>query len=135
MDHISLKKKSSYLGWAYLMLNLWKLVSSFGSTTYLVQVLWFAFALCNLALVEGSRCFWGSDDAIFVHSSIVHGPSSSTIISFSYGTIFLFFYSLCVILGASVCFYFQFVYVSFLVLAIIRIHACLFGRETRSAFS
>ena len=62
-------------------------------------------------------------------------PSSSTIIGFSHGTIFLFLYTLCAVLRASVCFYFQFVCVSFLVLAIIRIHACLFGRETRSAFS
>ena len=62
-------------------------------------------------------------------------PSSSTIIGFSHGTIFLFLYTLCAVLGVSVCFYFQFVCVSFLVLAIIRIHACLFGRETRSAFS
>ena len=40
-------------------------------------------------------------------------PSSSTIISFSHGTIFLFLYSLSVVLGAPVCFYFQFVYVLF----------------------
>ena len=61
-------------------------------------------------------------------------PSPSTIIGFSHGTIFLFLYTLCAVLGASVCFYFQFVFCS-LVLAIIWIHACLFGRETRSAFS
>ena len=40
-------------------------------------------------------------------------PSSSTIISFTCGTIFLFLYILCVILGGSVCFYFQCVYVLF----------------------
>ena len=40
-------------------------------------------------------------------------PSSSTIISFTHGTIFLFLYTLCVILGASVCLYFHFVYVLF----------------------
>ena len=40
-------------------------------------------------------------------------PSSSTIIGFSHGTIFLFLYTLCVVLGASVCFYFQFVCVQF----------------------
>ena len=62
-------------------------------------------------------------------------PSSSAIIGFSHGTIFLFLHTLCSVLGALVCFYFQFVCVSFLVLAIIWIHACLFGRETRSAFS
>ena len=40
-------------------------------------------------------------------------PSSSTIISFSHGTIFLFLYTLCAVLGVSVCFYFQFVCVLF----------------------
>ena len=40
-------------------------------------------------------------------------PSSSTIIGFTHGTILLFFYTLCVVLGASVCFYFQFVCVLF----------------------
>ena len=40
-------------------------------------------------------------------------PSSSTIIGFSHGTIFLFLYTLCVVLGASVCFYFQFFCVLF----------------------
>ena len=54
------------------MLNLWKFVSSHGSTTSLVQVLWFAFALCTLALVACSRWFWGSKDAIFMHFSSVH---------------------------------------------------------------
>ena len=62
-------------------------------------------------------------------------PSSSTIIGFSHGTIFLFLYTLWVVLGASVCFYFKFVCVSFLVLAIISILAYFFGRDTRSAFS
>ena len=37
-------------------------------------------------------------------------PFSSTIISFTRVTIFLFIFTLCVILRASVCFYFQFVY-------------------------
>ena len=40
-------------------------------------------------------------------------PSSSTIIGFSHGTIFLFLYTLCDVLGASVCFYFQFICVQF----------------------
>ena len=40
-------------------------------------------------------------------------PSSSTIISFTHGTIFLFLYTLCTILRVSVCFYFQCVYVLF----------------------
>ena len=40
-------------------------------------------------------------------------PSSSTIIGFSHGTIFLFLYTLCAVLGASVGFYFQFVCVLF----------------------
>ena len=40
-------------------------------------------------------------------------PSSSTIINFTHGTIFLFLYTLSGILGASVCFYFQFVIVFF----------------------
>ena len=48
------------------------LVSPYGSTISLVQVLWYAFALCTLALVACSRWFWGSEDSIFVHSSIVH---------------------------------------------------------------
>ena len=38
---------------------------------------------------------------------------SSSIIGFSHGTIFLFLYILCAVLGASVCFYFQFVRVLF----------------------
>ena len=53
-------------------LILWKLVSPYGSTIYLVKVLWFAFALCTLTLVACPRWFWGSEDSIFVHSSIVH---------------------------------------------------------------
>ena len=62
-------------------------------------------------------------------------PSSSTIIGFSHGTIFSFLYTLSDVLGASDFFTFSsFVHCS-LVFAIIWIHACLFGRETRSAFS
>ena len=63
-------------------------------------------------------------------------PSSLTIIGFSHGTIFLFLYSLCAILGASVCFYFQFVCVLFSgICNKLDPCACLFGRETRPAFS
>ena len=40
-------------------------------------------------------------------------PSSLTIIDFTHGTIFLFLHTLCVVLGASFVFYFQFVCVLF----------------------
>ena len=60
----------SWLGLSYD--ESFKLVFSYGSTISLVQVLWFAFALCTLALVACSTWFWGSEDSIFVHSSIVH---------------------------------------------------------------
>ena len=62
-------------------------------------------------------------------------PSSSTIIGFSHGTIFLFLYTLCAILERQFVFTFSLFVFSSLVFAIIWIHACLFGRETRSAFS
>ena len=62
-------------------------------------------------------------------------PSLSTIIGFSHGTIFLFLCTLCAVLGASVCFTFSLFVVCSLLFAIIWIHVCLFGRETRSAFS
>ena len=48
------------------------LISSFGSTISLVQVPWFVLVLCNLALLVCFRWLWGSEDSIFVHSSIVH---------------------------------------------------------------
>ena len=45
------------------------LVSSYGSTISLVQVLWFALALCNLALVVCSR------NAHFMEELILYWPS------------------------------------------------------------
>ena len=54
---------------------------------------------------------------------------------YSWYYIFIPLYIMCCSWSVGLFFYFQIVCVSFLVLAIIRILACLFGRETRSAFS
>ena len=63
-------------------------------------------------------------------------PSSSTIIGFSHGTIFLFIYTLCAVLGASVSFYFQFVCLYFSGICN-NLDPCMlvWERDTRSAFS
>ena len=60
----------AWLGLSYVESS--NLVSSYGPTICLVQVLWFALVLCTLAVVVCSRWFWGSQDFIFVYSSIVH---------------------------------------------------------------
>ena len=66
-------EKSSFVSWLGLSYDeFFKLVSSYGSTISLVQVLWFALAVCSLAFVACSRWFLGSKDSIFVYSSIVH---------------------------------------------------------------
>ena len=61
-------------------------------------------------------------------------PSSSTIISFAHGTIFLFLYTLCIILGASVCFYFQCVYVFSLVISMLDPIILVWERDTLRFF-
>ena len=73
----------SWLGLSYV--ESFNLVSSYGSTISLVQVL--CFALCTLALVACSRWFWGSEDSIFAHSSIVHEHWGAS--PFSFRTLFL----------------------------------------------
>ena len=45
-------------------------------------MLCFALVLCTRALVVCSRCLWGSEDSIFVHSSIVHEHWEASLILF-----------------------------------------------------